>query len=60
MNPQEARMKDIEQIKQEIRSLIDEAAGQGVLITEITADFVTVMEGRGAATYIQVKETRMK
>lgn len=53
-------MKDIEQIKQEIASLINEAAGQGVLITEITADFVTVMEGRGATTYIQIKETRLK
>lgn len=53
-------MKDVEQIKQEIRSLIDEAAGQGVLLTEITAEFVTVMEGRGATTYIQIKETRLK
>lgn len=53
-------MKDIEQIKQEITSLINEAADQGVLITEITADFVTVMEGRRAVTYVQIKETRMK
>lgn len=53
-------MKDIEQIKQEITSLINEAAGQGVLITEITAEFLTTMEGRGATTYIQIKETRMQ
>ena len=53
-------MKDVEQIKQEIRSLIDEAAGQGVLITEITAEFATVMKGHGATTYIQIKETRLK
>lgn len=32
---------------------------QGVLITEITADFVTVMEGFGSVTYIKIKETRM-
>lgn len=53
-------MKDVEQIKQEIRSLIDEAAGQGVLITEITAEFLTVMEGRGAATCVRIEETRLK
>lgn len=54
-------MKDIEQIKQEIRSLIDEAAGQGVLITEITADFLTMtLEGRGATTRIHIEETRLK
>jgi len=53
-------MKDVEQLKKEIRALINEAAGQGVLITEITAEFATVMEGRGAVTYIQIKETRLK
>lgn len=54
-------MKDIEQIKQEIKALINEAAGQGVLITEITAEFITMtLEGRGTATRIYIEETRLK
>lgn len=53
-------MKDVEQLKKEIRALINGAAAQGVLITEITAEFATVMEGRGAVTHIQIKETRLK
>lgn len=60
MNPQEVHMKDVEQLKKEIRALINGAAAQGVLITEITAEFATVMEGRGAVTHIQIKETRLK
>jgi len=54
-------MKDIEEIKQEIRSLINEAADQGVLLTEITADFLTTtLEGRGTTTRIHIEETRLK
>ena len=53
-------MKDVEQIKQEIRSLIDEAAGQGVMIEQISAYFVGTMDGRGAVTHIELREKRTK
>lgn len=53
-------LKNVEQIKQEIKSLIDEAASQGVMINEITSEFLIVMEGIGTVTYTNIKETRMK
>jgi len=53
-------MKDIEEIKQEIRDLIDDAADQGVMIEQISAYFIGTVDGRGAVAHIEIREKRTK
>ena len=51
--------KTVDDIKVEIRDLIDECARRGVLIESITPEFVGTLDGQARVTFINIVERRL-
>lgn len=53
-------MKTVDEIKDEITSLLNEAARQGVFITTVRAEYISTVAGVGAAARVEMTEDRMR